>query len=143
MNVAGILKEKGSDVLTVAADVSVAEAAKALTDRKIGAVVVAGSNGSVGGILSERDIVRGVAAHGAGVLTEPVSTLMTAEVVTCGLDDTVDELMDLMTGRRIRHLPVVDNGALTGIISIGDVVKTRIAETEAEANALKEYIATG
>lgn len=143
MNVAGILKEKGSDVLTVAADVSVADAAKSLTDRKIGAVVVAGAGGGVGGILSERDIVRGVAAHGAGVLTQPVSSLMTAEVVTCGLDDTVDELMDLMTGRRIRHIPVVDDGALKGIISIGDVVKTRIAETEAEANALKEYIATG
>ncbi|MEN8723227.1 MAG: CBS domain-containing protein [Alphaproteobacteria bacterium] len=143
MNVAGILKEKGSDVLTVAADVSVADAAKSLTDRKIGAVVVAGADGGVGGILSERDIVRGVAAHGAGVLTQPVSSLMTAEVVTCSLEDTVDELMDLMTGRRIRHIPVIDDGALKGIISIGDVVKTRIAETEAEANALKEYIATG
>ncbi len=143
MNVSGILKEKGSDVLTVAADVTVGEAAKCLTDRKIGAVVVAGAGGGVGGILSERDIVRGVAAHGAGVLSEPVSTLMTAEVITCGAEDTVDQLMDLMTGRRIRHLPVVEGGALCGIISIGDVVKARIAETEAEATALKEYIATG
>lgn len=143
MNVAGILKEKGSDVLTVAADVTVADAARSLTDRKIGAVIVAGAGGGVGGILSERDIVRGVADKGAAILTQPVSTLMTAEVVTCQPDDTVDQLMDLMTGRRIRHLPVVEDGTLRGIISIGDVVKTRIAETEAEAEALKEYIATG
>jgi len=143
MNVASILKTKGSDVLSVSADTSVAEVARSLTDRKIGAVVVNGAGGSLAGILSERDIVRGVAQHGAGVLSEPVSTLMTADVLTCSIDDTVDQIMDLMTDRRIRHLPVVENGSLRGIVSIGDVVKARIAETEAEANALKEYIAAG
>lgn len=143
MNVASILKDKGSDVLSVAADTSVADVARSLTDRKIGAVVVNGAGGALAGILSERDIVRGIAQNGAATLSRPVSDLMTADVLTCSMDDTVDEIMDLMTGRRIRHLPVIEGGVLRGIVSIGDVVKARIAETEAEANALKEYIATG
>jgi len=142
MNVAAILKGKSGAIATVRSDTSVAEAAKLLASRRIGAVLVDGGKGAGGlaGILSERDIVRGLAERGAGVLDRPVGDLMTRDVVVTTSSHTIDRVMGLMTERRIRHLPVVDNGALVGVISIGDVVKHRIAEIEREAEALRTYI---
>lgn len=143
MNVSSILREKGSDVVTLPSDASLAEIARVLTERKIGAVVVCGPGGAVCGIASERDVVNAIVNKGAAALDQPVSDCMTANVITCETTTSIDDLMNLMTDRRIRHIPVVEDGALKGIVSIGDVVKRKIAETEAEAEALKEYIATG
>ncbi|MBX3507980.1 CBS domain-containing protein [Parvibaculum sp.] len=142
MNVATILKAKGSDVATVNPALTLAEAARLLTERGIGAVVVMEGRRVIG-ILSERDIVKAVARGGAEALKAPVRDVMTARVVTCSLNDSVDELMDAMTEGRFRHLPVVEDGELAGIVSIGDVVKHRIAETVMETEALRLYIATG
>ncbi len=143
MNVSSILREKGSDVVTLASDAPLGEIARVLTERKIGAVVIVGPGGAVCGIASERDVVNTIVRQGAAALDKPVSDCMTANVVTCEGSTSIDDLMSLMTDRRIRHIPVVEDGALKGIVSIGDVVKRKIAETEAEAEALKEYIATG
>ncbi|MGB0921841.1 MAG: CBS domain-containing protein [Alphaproteobacteria bacterium] len=143
MNVSSILREKGSDVVTLPSDASLAEIARVLTERKIGAVVVCGAAGAVQGIVSERDVVCSVVAKGPAALERPIAEIMTADVVTCDTHTSIDDLMNLMTDRRIRHIPVVEDGALKGIVSIGDIVKRKIAETEAEAEALKEYIATG
>ncbi|HUD51004.1 CBS domain-containing protein [Parvibaculum sp.] len=140
MNVATILKAKGSDVVTIAPIMTLAEAAKLLTSRRIGAVIVMHGQ-QVLGILSERDIVKAIAASGAEALERPVRDVMTSRVITCSLNDGVDELMDSMTEGRFRHLPVIDRGELVGIISIGDVVKHRIAETVMETEALRLYIA--
>ena len=142
MNVEHILAAKGRDVLTIAPDRTLADAARALTERKIGAVVVADAGRTVLGILSERDIVRAVARGGAAALGHPVSQYMTAKVVTCTGHSSINELMEVMTERKFRHVPIVENGRLAGIISIGDVVKHRVAEIEAEHQALREYIAT-
>lgn len=142
MNVATILKSKGSDVSTLGANVTLQDAARLLTEQRIGAVVIVNGK-SLTGILSERDIVKAIAAHGAVALAEPVRDVMTTRVVTCNLNDSVDEIMDLMTAGRFRHLPVVEGGELIGIISIGDVVKHRMAETVMETEALKLYIASG
>lgn len=142
MNVATILKAKGSDVATVNPDVTLADAALLLTERGIGAVVVMEGR-HVLGIVSERDIVKAVARNGAEALKAPVRDVMTTRVVTCSLNDSVDELMDSMTEGRFRHLPVIEDGELVGIVSIGDVVKHRIAETVMETEALRLYIATG
>ena len=119
------------------------EIIKTLVAQKIGAIVVTTSDGQVSGIVSERDVVRAVSEEGGSALSEPVSRFMTKRVVTCTKDDTVAELMSSMTAGRFRHLPVVEDGRLAGIISIGDVVKERIAEAEHEAQAMREYIATG
>ncbi|MBM3555406.1 MAG: CBS domain-containing protein [Alphaproteobacteria bacterium] len=142
MNVAAILKSKGNSVLAVAPASSVAEAAKLLAGRRIGAVLVDGGSGpgGISGILSERDIVRGLAESGAPVLDKPVSTLMTKDVVTCAPSHTLAQIMALMTEKRIRHLPVAEGNQLVGVISIGDVVKFRIAEIEREAQDLRDYI---
>ena len=142
MNVEVILKEKGGDIISISPSASVSDAAALLSGRKIGALVVTDGS-SLSGILSERDIVRAVVSHGAEALGEPVSNFMTENVVTCSRDDTTLRLMDLMTGGRFRHLPVVEDGQVIGLISIGDVVKARIAETEMEAEQLKMYIASG
>lgn len=142
MNVEHILQVKGHDVLTIAPGDTLADAARVLTDKKIGAVVVAGQDQSVLGILSERDIVRAVARAGIGALENPVSQHMTGKVVTCTRQTSINELMEAMTERKFRHMPVVENGRLCGIISIGDVVKYRLAEIEAESQAMREYIAT-
>ena len=142
MNVEHILAAKGRDVLTIEPDRTLADAARALTERKIGAVVVADADRAVLGILSERDIVRAVARGGAAALGDPVSQYMTAKVVTCTGHSSINELMEVMTERKFRHVPIVENGRLAGIISIGDVVKHRVAEIEAEHQALREYIAT-
>ncbi|MBL1234840.1 MAG: CBS domain-containing protein [Rhodobiaceae bacterium] len=142
MNVEVILKEKGGDIISISPTASISDAAALLSGRKIGALVVTDGT-SLSGILSERDIVRAIVTDGAAALGEPVSHFMTENVVTCSRVDTTLRLMDLMTGGRFRHLPVVEDGQVIGLISIGDVVKARISETEMEAEQLKMYIASG
>ena len=143
MNVATILGEKGRDVVSVAPDVTLQDAATRLATGKIGAVLVLGADDRLMGILSERDIIRLVGEKGAVALQSPVSSAMTKNVVTCSDHDTVAGVMAIMTAGRFRHMPVVDGNRVAGIISIGDVVKNHIAEVEFEANALKNYLATG
>lgn len=140
MNVATILKAKGSEVETVGPDMTLGEAARLLSVKRIGAVLVLEGLHLLG-ILSERDIVKTIGVSGADALDRRVREIMTSRIVTCGLNDSVDELMDMMTEGRFRHLPVVENDRLVGIISIGDVVKHRIAETVMETEALRLYIA--
>ncbi|HLL28617.1 MAG TPA: CBS domain-containing protein [Xanthobacteraceae bacterium] len=142
MTVRAILDLKGRDVTTIAPDKTLGEAASLLSQHKIGALIVTGADHRVTGILSERDIVKAVAADGAAALQEKIAARMTREVVTCGLHDTMADLMGHMTAGRFRHLPVIDNGRLAGIISIGDVVKYRLAEMERESSALRDYIMT-
>jgi CBS domain-containing protein len=140
MNVNAILKQKGRAVTTAGASTTLIEVAERLAAKRIGAIVIVAARGEVAGIVSERDIVRALAAHGAECLLRPVSAVMTRQVVTCQETDTLDELMAMMTARRFRHLPVVTDNALVGIISIGDVVKHHVAEVEMEATAMREYI---
>ncbi|MBX6424760.1 MAG: CBS domain-containing protein [Variibacter sp.] len=140
MTVKAILKTKGHSVHTIPPTATLAEAAKVLTERRIGAVVVTDADGAVVGMLSERDIVRTLAARGADALHIPVEEAMTRRVVTCRETDTVGDLMERMTNGKFRHVPVVENDRLIGIVSIGDVVKYRLNEIEAESNALREYI---
>ncbi|MBU1175184.1 MAG: CBS domain-containing protein [Alphaproteobacteria bacterium] len=141
MNVAKILENKGNTVVTVSAAAEVSDAVELLNRHNIGALIALDAKGKVAGILSERDIVRRLRGSAATLLTQPVSSIMTAKVVTCGRNDSVDEVMQIMTGRHFRHMPVVENGVLIGVVSIGDVVKTKIELTEGEAAALREYIA--
>lgn len=144
MNVQSILGAKGSAVITVRDDVSLADAASTLRDNGIGALIVSNDGQHIDGIVSERDVVRGLANHGASVLGRAVGTVMSREVITCRADDAVESLMLQMTERRIRHLPVVDeNGLLGGVISIGDVVKGRLRQLETENQQLYEYITQG
>jgi CBS domain-containing protein len=144
MNVARILTVKGNSVIHVAPDLRLADVVTLLRDKRIGAVLVSGDGRHIDGILSERDVVHRLADKGPALLDEPVSTIMVRAVITCGLDDTVSELMGMMTQRRFRHLPVVDgDGLICGMISIGDVVKARLDEIESEAESLREYITTG
>lgn len=142
MTVAAILAEKGRDVVTMAPEASMSEALAFLAEHRIGALVVAGADRRVLGILSERDVVRAIARHGAEVLNREVQAFMTREVVTCREDDTTYDMMEAMTQGRFRHLPVVEDGRLVGIISIGDVVKRRIGQVELEAAEMRSYIAT-
>jgi CBS domain-containing protein len=142
MIVAMILEEKGRDVVKTAASVTIGEVVADLAEKKIGAIVVVEGGDRIVGIVSERDVVRAVARHGADVLTEPVGSIMTREVMTCGDRETINEVMGRMTHGRFRHLPVSRNGRLAGIISIGDVVKARIEEVEREAEEMRAYIAT-
>jgi CBS domain-containing protein len=141
MLIGQILAGKGSDVVSTRPDATIAEVAKLLRAKRIGAVVVTDAGGALCGIISERDLARGLADHGAKLLDMQVSQLMTAEVVTCSPDDGLDQLMKQMTEGRFRHLPVIRDGKLTGIISIGDVVKHRLHELEAETHMLHDYIA--
>jgi CBS domain-containing protein len=142
MTVRAILDLKGRDVTTITPDKTLGDAASLLSQHKIGALVVTGADRRVTGILSERDIVKAVSAGGAAALEEKIAARMTREVITCGPQDTMAELMGHMTAGRFRHLPVVENGRLVGIISIGDVVKHRLAEMERESSALRDYIRT-
>ncbi len=142
MNVAQILENKGNRVVTIAADAALSEAIDLLNRHNIGVVVVLDSQGRLAGILSERDIVRRLTEFTTDMLHRPVSALMTANPVTCARTDSVDAVMQMMTGRHFRHLPVIDKGILVGLISIGDVVKTKIELTESEAEALRQYIAS-
>jgi CBS domain-containing protein len=143
MNVAAILKMKGRGVVTVKAEASLLEIASLLESHGIGCVVVEGDDGKVAGIVSERDLVKAIGRSGAKVLKDPVSDYMTKAVVTAREADTIDRLMSEMTSHRFRHMPIVERGRLIGIVSIGDVVKMRIAEAEMEAAAMREYISTG
>lgn len=142
MKVTDILNAKGVDVFTVGEDDSMRDAVSILGNKNIGAVVVVDDDAGVKGILSERDVVRYAAKAGDGYLQKKVGDCMTKNVFTCSQDQTVDELMGLMTEKRIRHLPVVEKGKLAGLISIGDVVKRKIEQSEQEAEALRDYIAT-
>jgi CBS domain-containing protein len=137
--VAALLQGKGHDVLTVTPESSVGALVKLLAARRIGALPVVDGEGRLKGIVSERDVVRALAADSA-VLERRVDTLMTRDVKTCGPQDAVVELMETMTRERFRHLPVIENGRLVGIISIGDVVKQRVAEAQFELEALTSYI---
>lgn len=141
MTVKLILAQKGGEVFTLAPTDSIEQATKALADRKVGALVVSDESKAILGILSERDIVRAVARMSDKALDEPVSALMTKNVTTCSEEATIPELMSLMTEGRFRHLPVERDGKLIGIVSIGDVVKRRIADVEQEAEQIKAYIA--
>jgi CBS domain-containing protein len=144
MNVQSILAGKGSSVATVRQQASLADAAAQLRDHGIGALVVSDDGVHIDGIVSERDIVRALAAHGASALGRTVASAMSTDVVTCGSDDSVEVLMASMTQRRIRHLPVVAGAnELSGIISIGDVVKARLGQLETENQALFEYLNQG
>jgi CBS domain-containing protein len=140
MLVSHILAAKGRNVVTIAPEKTLADAVRALTEHRIGALVVKTREGEVAGILSERDIVLALSAEGAAALTQSVKACMTAAVAACSESDTVEEIMESMTVGRFRHIPVMKDGALVGIISIGDVVKSRIEETVGEAQALKNYI---
>lgn len=144
MNVETILRGKGADVVTVKPETTVGEAAKLLKRAGIGAVVVSGDGNDVKGILSERDIVvaMGDPTKRSGILDKPVSALMTRDVFTCMPQDTVQACMAMMTEHRIRHLPVIQNDRMVGLISIGDVVKNRLEELESEAGFLREMIST-
>lgn len=143
MLVSQILKDKGDMVFTASPDETVNAVASELHARRVGAVVVVGGQGEVVGIVSERDIVRVVAEHGAGCLDSRIEICMTRDVIFATPGETVDSLLSRMTDRRIRHLPVVRDGRLAGIVSIGDLVKHKISEVEAEADGLKQYIAAG
>lgn len=140
MSVATILKEKGHAVVTAPPGTTLAEITRMLVENRIGAVVITSGDG-IQGIVSERDIVTAVARRGPEALAAPAAEVMTTKVFTCRPDDSLYDLMNVMTQNRIRHLPVVVEGRLDGIVSIGDVVKARIAEIEFEASEMKRYIA--
>ncbi len=142
MSVEHILGEKGRDVVTISPEQTIGDVADMLSRHRIGAIVVTGEDGGVLGIVSERDVVRAVADGGGAALQQPVGERMTRRVVTCGLAAGIDEIMGLMTNGKFRHVPVVEGGRLGGIVSIGDVVKHRLAEVEAEHQAMRDYIAT-
>jgi CBS domain-containing protein len=142
MTVKAILSRKGNNVITIEPTVTLSAAVNILAEHRIGAVVVAGADKQVAGILSERDIVHALAQRGPGALEEAVGQVMTRKVVTCAESDTVAALMERMTQGKFRHLPVVERGKLVGLVSIGDVVKHRLGEMEHESNALREYILT-
>ena len=143
MIVRQILKSKGATVIAVSVAEPIGNVATLLTEARIGAVLVRDASGRPVGILSERDIVAGLANLGASVLDAPAETLMTSDLITCSPDDHIDALMRVMTERRVRHLPVIENGNLAGMVSIGDMVKARIGELETEGEALQRYIAAG
>lgn len=137
-----ILNDKGREVISLRANNTLREAAKLLDERRIGAVVTLDADGGIVGVLSERDIVRQFARQGEASLDMNVASAMTRAVITISAEASVDEALQLMTDRRIRHLPVVRNNRLTGFVSIGDLVKWKIAETEAEAEAMKSYLSS-
>jgi len=141
--IANILKVKGRSVTTARPDDTVQEIADRLAQKKIGAIVIVGGGGSVIGIISERDLIRVIAQRGADALSMPVSEVMTREVVVCSEATSVDDIMEMMTNGRFRHLPVVEESRLVGIVSIGDIVKHHIAEVELEVSAMRGYFATG
>ena len=143
MTVGSILEAKGRDVCTMHPGASLAEAAGELARRRIGALVLLDAAGAIAGILSERDIVRVVGTKGTAALDQKIAAEMTATVKTCGESASVDEVMQIMTRGRFRHLPVAENGRLVGIVSIGDVVKRRIEDAVREAEDMRTYIAAG
>ncbi len=143
MRISDVLNFKGEVVVTVAPNASVRDLVALLSERKIGAVVVSSDGLTVEGIVSERDVVRALADRGAVILSEPVSAIMTPDVYVAGPSTHIDEISALMTDKRIRHVPVLIDGELRGIVSIGDVVKSRIGELEVERDSLVTYVRTG
>ena len=141
MNVKSIIHTKGNKVHTVQKTQKINDAIEVLNTHNIGVVVVVDEDNKISGILSERDIIRKMEDHTASIYVASVSSCMTADPVTCSFDASIDEVMDIMTRRKIRHLPVVDDGQLAGLISIGDVVKRKIEQTEKDAASLRDYIA--
>jgi CBS domain-containing protein len=142
MTVKTILASKGQAVHTIEPTATLATAVRVMTERAIGALVVLGPDHRVIGIVSERDIVRALAERGAGVLSEPLARVMTRRVVTCGQTETVNAIMERMTTGKFRHVPVIEQDELIGIVSIGDVVKHRLRQMEQESAALRDYIQT-
>jgi len=142
MILAELMRGKSNDVIKIKANDCIADAATALTENKIGALLVEDQSGNIVGILSERDIVGGMGPHGADLHDVSVSELMTADLIKCAPDDTVLEAMAMMTDRRIRHLPIYDGDEFIGFVSIGDLVKCRISEVQAEAEAMRQYISS-
>ena len=140
MRISDVLRVKGTQVVTVTPDTRVRRLLAVLAEHRIGAVVVSHDGAAVDGIASERDIVRALARWGAAVMSQPVTAIYTAEVHTVTPQTPIEEVMLMMTERRVRHVPVVDDGGLHGIVSIGDVVKIRIGELETERTALSDYI---
>lgn len=143
MYVETILRKKGRNVVTVEPEDTVGQVARVLYENNIGAALVCDASGGVIGVISERDIVRGMARHQTGCTLKLASELMTSPVITCDPDTSVDRVMEMMTNQRIRHLPVMKDGELLGLVSIGDVVKQRISEIENESDALRRYITAG
>ena len=140
MRISSLLEQKGSSVVTITKEATVAEAVAILERHGIGALIVADDGVHIDGILSERDVVRALGRHRGDLLDHPVHTIMTPNVVTCSPDDEVESLMSTMTDNRVRHVPVVVDGTLQGLVSIGDVVKSRIGELEKDRKELVEYI---
>jgi CBS domain-containing protein len=140
MNVQAILDTKGYDVITTRPETSIAEVCQLLQRRRIGAVLVVDAGGAILGIISERDIVAGLTAHGAAVVGLTADVLMSRQVQHCQPDDGIGEIMAVMTNRRVRHLPVLDEGRLSGLVSIGDVVKARLDEAALEVDSLRQYV---
>jgi CBS domain-containing protein len=143
MFVSDILTQKGGLVFTVTPGTTVSQIAQQLSTRRVGSVLVMSGNDAVTGIVSERDLVRAMSLHGAAALDLEARHIMTRDVVTCDPDDSIDQIMEIMTRGRVRHVPVVRHGELLGVISIGDVVKARLEETRHETEALKAYIVAG
>jgi CBS domain-containing protein len=142
MTVKAILSGKGCDVVTIEPSATLTTAIKLLAERRIGALVITGPDQRIVGILSERDIVRTLAERGPSTLNEPLADVMTRKVVTCSQADTVCAIMERMTSGKFRHIPVVEQNRLIGIVSIGDIVKSRLGEMEREHAALNDYIRT-
>jgi CBS domain-containing protein len=142
MNVKTILAAKGGDIYSIEPTADLAAAAKLLSTHRIGAAIICGAGGRLAGILSERDIVRAISEQGAQALTLPVGQAMTRNVTTCGEEDSIADIMEQMTSGKFRHVPVVKDGKLLGVISIGDVVKQRVEEIERDADAMRDYIQT-
>jgi CBS domain-containing protein len=142
MTVSNILAGKGREVVTIEPNINLTEAVHVLTEKRIGAAVILGADRHIAGIISERDIVRALAERGAAALDEPVSRTMTRKVETCNENETVANIMERMTAGKFRHLPVVAQGRLAGIVSIGDIVKHRLREMESEHVAMRDYILT-
>ncbi|CAJ1500690.1 CBS domain-containing protein [[Mycobacterium] burgundiense] len=143
MRIADVLRSKGSDVATVRPEATVRDLLTGLAEANIGAMVVVGSAGVIAGMVSERDVVRRLYEQGPSILELPVAKIMTPAVATCGLDSSVDELSEMMTTNRVRHIPVLVDGRLAGIVSIGDVVKSRLEELQSEHELLQAYITQG
>jgi CBS domain-containing protein len=142
MNVKAILAAKGGDIYSIEPTADLSAAAQLLSTHRIGAVIIRGAGGRLAGILSERDIVRAVSERGLEALSVSVGQMMTRNVTTCGENDSIADLMERMTSGKFRHMPVLRDGQLIGIVSIGDVVKQRVEEIERDADALRDYIRT-
>jgi len=142
MTVASILADKGHDIVTATEADTIGDICRRLTEHRIGAILVTNADGAIVGILSERDIVKACARHGSAALDSSAADLMTREVITVTPDDTIATVMERMTAGRFRHMPVLKEGRIVGVISIGDVVKHRIAQAEREAEEMRSYIAT-